>query len=152
MRARSRLLFAVAPPATAAALGAAAARDAPRIYERLEKPRWAPPGWVFGPVWSVLYTIVGVVGWRETKRPHRAAMAVHVAQLGLNASWTPLFFSAGRRRAALTVSALLDLAIAAEMSVVARDGDRAAAALLAPYLAWCGFATALAAGVSAPER
>jgi translocator protein len=151
MRARTRLLFAVAPPVAAAALGGRAARDAPQIYGRLDKPGWAPPAGVFGPVWSVLYTLIGVAGWRVTKRPHHVAMALHLAQLGLNASWTPLFFAAGRRRAALAVSALLDVALGAEISVLAREGDRVAAALLAPYLAWSGFATALTASVSDPN-
>src|SRR3954464_13794906 len=150
MRTASRLAFAAAPPVLAALLGAGAARDAPQIYGRLDKPRWAPPAGVFGPAWTVLYTLVGVAGWREAKRPVTVAMAVHLAQLAVNASWTPLFFAAGRRRAALAVSVVLDAAVAPGITVVARDGDRATAALLAPYLAWCAYATALTAAVSDP--
>src|SRR4051812_1453865 len=99
MRTASRLAFAAAPPVLAALLGANAARDAPQIYAQLEKPRWAPPAGVFGPVWTALYALIGAAGWRETKRPATVGMTVHLAQLGLNASWTPLFFAAGRRRA-----------------------------------------------------
>lgn len=150
MRVSSRLLFAAAPPVVAAALGGRAARDAPQIYGRLDKPGWAPPAGVFGPVWGVLYTLIGVAGWRMTRRPNSVAMALHLAQLGLNASWTPLFFGAGRQRAALAISVLLDLTVAIEMSVLVREGDRVAAALLTPYLAWSGFATALTASVSNP--
>ena len=101
---------------------------------------------MFGPVWSVLYTLIGAVGWRLTARPHPGLVALHLTQLGLNAAWTPLFFGAGRRRAALAVSVALDVAIAAEITALARR-DRTAAALLAPYLAWSGFATALTAAV-----
>lgn len=151
MRPRSRLLFSAAPPVLAATLGARAASDAPEVYARLDKPAWAPPASVFGPVWSVLYLLIGGAGWRLTKRPRRAAMALHLTQLALNASWTPLFFGAGRRRAALAVSALLDVTVAAEMAALVRDGDRRAAALLAPYLAWSGFATALTASVDDPR-
>jgi len=132
---------------TAAVIGGVAARDARTVYARLDKPRWAPPGSVFGPVWSLLYAFIGVVGWRLAGR---AAMALHLLQLALNAAWTPLFFGARRRRAALAVSVALDAAVAAEVVALVRDGDRTSAALLAPYLAWCGFATALTAAVSDP--
>jgi tryptophan-rich sensory protein len=151
MRTRFRLVFAAAPPVLAAALGGSAARDAPQIHRRLDKPGWAPPATVFGPVWSLLYTLIGVAGWRLTKRPHSFAMALHLAQLGLNASWTPLFFAAGRRRAALAISLLLTATVATEMNVLARQGDPVAAAMLGPYLAWSGFATALTASVSDPK-
>ncbi|HEV7205624.1 MAG TPA: TspO/MBR family protein [Jatrophihabitans sp.] len=147
----ARALTAAAPPVVAAAVGATAARNAPEIYARLDKPSWAPPAGVFGPVWSALYLLIGATGWRLAERPRRVATALHLVQLGLNASWTPLFFGAGRRRAALAVSIALDVTVAAEMAQLVRDGDRPAAALLAPYLAWCGFATALTASVGDPQ-
>lgn len=150
MRPGARFAFAAVPPITAAALGGRAARDAPEIYARLDKPRWAPPAGVFGPVWSVLYLLIGAAGWRLAARGRRSVMALHLAQLALNASWTPLFFAAGRRRAALAVSCLLDVTVAAEVVALAKEGDTTAAAMLAPYLAWCGFATALTAAVSDP--
>lgn len=148
----ARLLTAVAPPVAAAAIGGAPARDAPEVYARLDKPTWAPPAGVFGPVWSVLYVLIGTAGWRMTRQPRRAALVLHLAQLGLNASWTPLFFGARRRRAALAVSVALDVVVAAEMAQLVRDGDRPSAGLLAPYLAWCGFATALTASVRGEAR
>lgn len=147
VRARSRAVLAVAPPVAAAAIGGLAARDARAVYARLHKPGWAPPGRVFGPVWSVLYTLIGLVGWRVGSR--RTAV-LHLLQLALNASWTPLFFGARRRRAALSVSDALDAAVAAEIAALLCDGDRRSAALLTPYLAWCVFATALTAAVSDP--
>ena len=150
MRTPTRLVFAAAPPVVAAALGGLAARDAAQVYRRLDTPRWAPPSEVFGPVWSVLYTLNGVAGWRLTRRPHRAAMALHLTQLVLNTSWTPLFFATERRRAALAVNLALDVAAAAEVAVLA-PRDRVAAAALLPYLAWSTFATVLTTAIVSRE-
>jgi tryptophan-rich sensory protein len=150
MRPIPRLLFAASPPAVAAGLGGLAARNAPEVYARLDKPAWAPPAGVFGPTWAVLYGLIGAVGWRIGARRDRGVIGLHLAQLALNAAWTPLFFGAGRRRAALAVSFALDAAVAAELAGLARRGDPASAALLAPYLGWSGFATALTAAVSTP--
>ncbi len=146
MRTLSRLALAVVPPAAAAVVGGLAARDAPRTYARLRTPDWAPPAEVFGPVWTALYAMIGGAGWRLSARPTPTLVALHLGQMGLNAAWTPLFFGEQRRRAALGVSVALDATIAAEILALARR-DRAAAALLVPYLAWCGFATALTSAV-----
>jgi tryptophan-rich sensory protein len=146
----TKALFAVVPPLAAGAVGGLAARDAKEIYVELHKPSWAAPAQVFGPVWSALYSLIGVVGWRLAARPRPSSAALHLTQLGLNAAWTPLFFGSGRRRAALGVSVLLDLAIAGEMVALKRQGDRASAGLLFPYLAWSAYATALTANVSDP--
>ncbi|TVT32940.1 tryptophan-rich sensory protein [Amycolatopsis rhizosphaerae] len=144
------LAFAAGPTLAAAAIGSLASRRAPEVYRRLAKPAWAPPPGVFGPVWTVLYTAIGVAGWRLwTRRAGRKALGLHLAQLALNAAWTPAFFAARNRTAALAVVTALDGALAAEIAVVARR-DRAAAALLAPYLGWSVFATALTASVGDP--
>jgi len=147
MRLPARIAVAVVPPALAAVLGSRSARTAPEVYRRLDKPDWAPPEQVFGPVWTVLYALIGTAGWRLTRRPQPALVGLHLSQLGLNAAWTPLFFGAGRRRAAVAVSVALDVALVAEILALARR-DRAAAALLVPYLAWTGYATALATAVT----
>ena len=143
-----RVSFAVLPVAGAAALGGLGSRDAPRTYANLHKPRWAPPASAFGPVWTALYASVAVVGWRAwTASPN--ARRLHLGQLALNAAWPCVFFGVRKKRAALVVIAALDATVAAEVAVLGRD-DRSAAVLLAPYLAWCGFATALNAAVSEP--
>jgi len=152
MNSTRRAVLAALPPLAAAVIGGRSARNAPEVYARLRKPGWAPPAGVFGPVWTVLYSLIGFAGWRILGRDRRRALAFHLAQLGLNAAWTPLFFGAGRRRAALIVSLALDAAVAAEMVELLREGDRAAALSLAPYLAWSGFATALTASVSDPPE
>ena len=147
-----RLVFSAAPPTTAAVVGGLAARNAKDVYEHLDKPRWAPPASVFGPVWTALYSLLGVVGWRVSARPRSTAAWLHLAQLGLNASWTPLFFDSRRRRPALVVSALLDAAVVAEMRSLGKQGDATSSLLLLPYLAWSSYATALTAAVSDPPN
>lgn len=146
------LALSLAASAFTAVVGGLGSRNAPEVYARLEKPPWAPPAGVFGPVWSVLYLLIGVAGGRlATTGSPRLPLALHGAQLALNAAWSPLFFAAGRRRAALAVIAALDVTVAAEIVAAARR-DRLAAALLAPYLAWTLFATALNAAVGDPAE
>jgi len=147
----ARLLLAAGGPLFAALIGGRSARTAPETYARLRKPGWAPPAGAFGPVWTVLYVLIGVAGWRLTRgRPNRAVLALHLVQLSLNAAWPGTFFRAGDKRAALAVVGALDAALAAEIALLART-DRPAAALLSPYLAWSLFATALNASVSEPD-
>ena len=115
-------------------------------YASLKKPSWNPPGWIFGPVWSVLYQMMAVAawlvwgrgGWSKQRRP----LFVFLAQLALNALWTPLFFGWHRPGLAFAEIVLLWLAIAATM-VAFRPVSRFAAWLLAPYLAWVSFAAVL---------
>lgn len=115
-------------------------------YAALRKPAWNPPGWVFGPVWSALYAMMAVAAWLVWKRggfvAQRRPLALFVAQLVLNAAWTPLFFGLHRPGIAFAEIILLWLAIAATL-VAFRPVSRAAAWLLAPYLAWVSFAAVL---------
>ncbi len=147
------LLFAAGGSTAAAAIGGLGSRRAPEVYARLDKPDWAPPAGVFGPVWTGLYSAIGVAGWRlwqrRTEPSAATALRLHALQLALNAAWPWTFFSARSRGASLAVIAVLDAAVAAEIAAAARV-DRPAAALLAPYLAWSLFATALTASVSDP--
>jgi translocator protein len=143
-----RLAFALLPVAGAVGLGGLGSRGAPSTYAALEKPTWAPPASAFGPVWSALYASIAVVGWRAWAASP-GARRLHLAQLALNAAWPGLFFGVRDKRSSLVVIAALDATVAAEVAALARD-DRLAAALLAPYLSWCGFATALNAAVGEP--
>jgi len=144
-----RVIFAAAPVAAAAALGGVGARRAPETYSRLDKPRWAPPAAVFGPVWSALYTGIAAAGWRLSGRGSGWTRSLHLTQLALNAAWPIAFFGVRDKRASLVIIALLDGVITAEVLALRRQ-DRVAAALLLPYLGWSGFATALNAAVSDP--
>lgn len=115
-------------------------------YQTLDKPSWTPPGWVFSPVWTALYAAMGVAAWRVWRRGgwsvQRAPLAAFLAQLGLNFAWSFLFFSLHLAGWALADILLLWAAIALTIGLFARV-DRAAAWLLAPYLAWVTFASAL---------
>ena len=115
-------------------------------YATLKKPSWNPPGWIFGPVWSALYTMMAVAAWLVWRQggwgKQRKPLLIFLAQLALNALWTPLFFGLHRPGIAFGEIVLLWLAIAAT-SVVFRPVSRAAMLLLVPYLAWVSFAAAL---------
>jgi translocator protein len=145
-----RLGFAVLPVAAAAGLGGLGARRAPAIYQELRKPRWAPPASAFAPVWSTLYVAIAAAGWRISASASATTRVLHLAQLALNGGWPGTFFGIRDKRASLVIIALLDLSLGLEVARLRRE-DRGAAALLVPYLAWCGFATALNAAVSGPE-
>lgn len=138
--------FAVAVLA-AAALGGLAASGARQTYDRLDLPAFAPPGWLFGPVWSVLYVLIAVSGWLvwRTVGVDRS-IAAYVVQLVLNALWTPIFFAGDRYGLALVEIVVLLVAIGVTIAMFARR-NRAAALLLVPYAAWVAFATALNAAI-----
>lgn len=114
-------------------------------YAGLAKPDWNPPSWVFGPVWSTLYVMMGVAAWRVWRgaQPGRVvALRWWWAQLALNALWSPLFFGAQRLDLALGEIMLLLIAIVATMRA-ARRCDLVAWLLLWPYLMWVSFASYL---------
>jgi len=122
-------------------VGALTAPDA--WYAGLAKPSFNPPGWLFGPVWTVLYVLIAVAGWRIWQRARSGwAMGLWWTQLGLNFLWSPVFFGAHRPGLAFVVI-LLMLAAILGFIVAARRVDRPAALLFAPYAAWVGFASVL---------
>jgi tryptophan-rich sensory protein len=140
------LPFLVAVTAVAGVGGLAAAASQ-ATYRALDLPPYAPPSWLFGPVWSVLYLCIGVAGWLLWRAGGwDRVMWLWSAQLLLNLAWTPLFFAADLYAVALVE--ILALAASIGLLVVwAWHRSRAAAWLLAPYLAWVCFATALNAGI-----
>ncbi|MGX4652535.1 TspO/MBR family protein [Micromonospora sp. SCSIO 07396] len=131
---------AVAVAAAIGGLGVSGTRDE---YASLQQPDWAPPGWLFGPVWTVLYALIAVAGWLVWRRVgFGPALWAWTVQLVLNAVWTPLFFGAGRYGLAFAEIVLMWLAIAVTVAAFWRI-SRPAAALLLPYWAWVTFAAAL---------
>ena len=144
-----RMGFAVLPVAAAAGIGGLSSREAPAVYRRLRKPRWAPPASAFGPVWSTLYLGIAVAGWNLDATATPMTRRLHITQLALNGSWPAAFFGFHDKRASLVIIAALDLSLGLEIARLLRE-DRRAAALLVPYLAWCGFATARNVAVSEP--
>jgi len=112
----------------------------------LQKPDWTPPGWVFGPVWTILYVMMGTAAWlvwrRHGFRGAALPLSLFLAQLVLNAAWSLVFFGLRAPGAALVELVVLWLAIAATGAAFSRR-DKWAALLLIPYLAWTSFAAAL---------
>ncbi|WP_382327684.1 TspO/MBR family protein [Hydrogenophaga sp. UC242_50] len=130
----------------AGGLGALASVEAASFYAQLNRPGWAPPAGVFGPVWSLLYGLMAVAAWlvwREPAQPSRApALVVFVLQLAVNALWSWLFFAWHRGAWALADVLLLLVLIATAIALFRRVRPLAAW-LLWPYLAWVAFASAL---------
>lgn len=122
------------------------ATDTGPWYDALRKPPFQPPKWVFGPVWTVLYAAMAVAAWRVWRRAGwdgaRGPLTLFLVQLALNVAWSWLFFAWRRPDLASVEIVVLWLAILATLLAFLRV-DRAAAWLLAPYLAWVTFATAL---------
>ncbi|WP_076472406.1 TspO/MBR family protein [Micromonospora avicenniae] len=142
-RAKWALLGFGAAVALAATVGVVGVRGTSAEYAALDRPSWAPPGWLFGPVWTLLYVLIALAGWLVWRRVgFGAAVWAWVAQLVLNAAWTPLFFGARRYGAAFAEIVVLWLAIALTVLLFARV-SRTAASLMLPYLAWVTFAAAL---------
>lgn len=126
------------------------APEIPHWYRALSKPSFNPPGWVFGPVWTLLYVLMAVAAWRislsEPSPLRNAAITLFVLQLALNLFWSWIFFRRHAIGAALGELIVLWLAIAATTMVFSRI-DLAAAWLMAPYWAWTTFAAVLNAAI-----
>lgn len=130
----------------AAAIGALASANAGAFFQQLIRPGWAPPGWLFAPVWSVLYFLMGVSAWLVWRvrgfRGAGGALALFVFQLAANALWTWLFFA--WHLGALAFAEILFLWALILATLVAFWRIRPLAGiLLLPYLAWVTFASAL---------
>jgi benzodiazapine receptor len=115
-------------------------------YPTLNKPWFNPPDWLFGPVWTVLYVMMGIAAWRvwckawgdRARRP----LALFALQLALNLGWSIAFFGLHAIGAAVVVIVALEAAILATMLLFRRI-DALAAALLVPYALWVAFAALL---------
>lgn len=112
-------------------------------YQSLQKPPFNPPNWVFGPVWTLLYVLIAIAGWRTWVRaPRGTAMRFWVAQMALNWIWTPVWFSLKLLWPAFAVIALMLAAIIGFIVTSWRE-DRASALMFLPYAAWVSFASLL---------
>ncbi len=145
------LIVAILLPLAVGWLGSVATLGAVREwYPTLVQPSFAPPTWVFGPVWTILYVMMGAaswLAWRQgiAKPEVRSALAVYGVQLAFNLAWSWLFFRLRQPFVALIeiVVLLVLIAITARRFAVV---SRMAALLMLPYLAWVAFATVLNAG------
>jgi tryptophan-rich sensory protein len=129
-----------------AAVGAAASVSAGSFYAELTRPAWAPPAWLFGPVWTVLYAMMGVAAWlvwlRSGLSGAKLAFALFVIQLVANALWSWLFFQ-WRLGALAFVEVLILWSLILATIVAFWRVRKSAAVLLIPYLGWVTFASIL---------
>lgn len=116
-------------------------------YVTLAKPELAPPNWVFGPVWTTLFALMGISAfliWRKglNRRDVKIALGICIVQLVLNTIWSIIFFGLRSPGGALVEIAFLWLAILATIIFFAKI-SRPAAWLLMPYILWVSFAAYL---------
>ena len=130
----------------AAALGALASVDAGAFYAELTRPSWAPPAWLFGPVWSALYALMAASAWLVWRdrgfAGARTALVLFIAQLVANALWSWLFFAWRQGDVAFAEVLVLSCLIVATIVSFQRV-NILAAVMMYPYLAWSMFASAL---------
>jgi tryptophan-rich sensory protein len=115
-------------------------------YPTLAAPPGTPPNWVFAPVWTVLFVMMGVGAWLVWRQPlHRPALRLWGWQLAVNAAWSQAFFGLHSTALGLAVILPMLLLIALTIRAFARI-HTVAAGLLVPYIAWTGYATYLNLG------
>lgn len=141
------------PPFVAAFIGGAATGTTlDDWYEQIRKPRWNPPNWLFAPVWTALFAMMGVASWRVWRKGRRAgqpgwetssestqALKIYGIHLVFNTLWSVLFFGVRRIDLALVEVVGFWAMVTATLARFYRI-DRTAGLLLAPYLAWVSFA------------
>lgn len=131
---------------SAAAVGAVASANAAGFYAQLTRPDWAPPAWLFAPVWTALYLLMGIAAWLVWRvrgfRDARTALILFIVQLAANALWSWLFFAWRQGGLAFAEVILLWCLIVATI-LAFRRVNGLAAALMLPYLGWVTFASAL---------
>lgn len=112
-------------------------------YATLSKPPLTPPNWIFAPVWSALYIMIAIAGWRVWRKGcNNASTMLWWGQLALNFSWSPIFFLAQRTDIALGIIVLLLITIIGFITITWRQ-DKIASLLFVPYAAWVAFASFL---------
>ena len=119
-------------------------------YAGLAKPAWTPPGWVFAPVWTILYLLMAVAAWLVTLngewRQRRLPLALFILQLAVNAAWSWLFFGLQRPGWAL-LNILMLWGLVSVTVVLFLNTRRVAGILLLPYWGWLTLAAALNAAI-----
>ena len=145
------LVFLAASALVAGLGGLATATNVDGWYATADKAPWSPPNWVFGPVWTLLYTAMAVAAWlvwRSRAEGTRPALTAYAVQLVLNLLWTPVFFglypALGTPALWIAFGIIVALAVAVAVTVLYFGPiSRTAGLLLLPYLAWMVFASSL---------
>jgi len=118
-------------------------------YASLAHPVWTPPNWVFGPVWTTLYILMGIAAgfvWKSDKKGKKTAIALFLVHLLVNAAWSIIFFGFHMIGLGLAVIALLWLLVVVLMYLYAPLSKRAVK-LMIPYLLWVTYALTLNLGI-----
>lgn len=119
-------------------------------YDQLNRPSWNPPGWLFGPVWTLLYTFMGIAAWRIWKQlgfsEGKRELGAFIVQLILNGLWSQIFFNMQNVGLAL-IEIIILLAAIVVTTVLFFRRDKIAGWLMVPYILWVTFATALNAAI-----
>jgi translocator protein len=130
----------------AGAAGSVASVESGTFYGQLSRPEWAPPAWLFGPAWTVLYILMGISAWLVWRvrgfRPALAALSLFIVQLAVNALWTWIFF-VWKLGATAFVEILVLWALILCTIIAFWRIRPLAGALMIPYLAWVTYASAL---------
>lgn len=116
------------------------------MFQEIQKPSWAPPGWLFGPVWTLLYVLIAIAGWQvwlaRQGRSIRVPLCLFVLQLVLNGLWTLIYFELRMPWVAFfEISALFLVILGCIFSFW--PYSRLASLCMVPYVLWVGFAAAL---------
>ena len=139
------------PEAATAASGGWLSAPGRGWYRQLDKPPWQPPGWLFGPVWTVLCGLAAtsaIAAWHTTPAPRRPRLfSLYGTNAVLNAAWIGIFFRARQPALATADSAAL-LATTVALIHCTRQNSRLAAFTLTPYAAWVAFATAFSGEIT----
>ncbi|WP_321336982.1 TspO/MBR family protein [uncultured Cohaesibacter sp.] len=112
-------------------------------YQALVKPPFTPPNWLFGPAWTFLYILIGIVGARVYRsKGSKDLLLLWFIQMGLNFTWSPVFFTLKNLTGSVAIISFL-LLIIISFIAMARKRDPIASSLFVPYLLWVGYASYL---------
>jgi benzodiazapine receptor len=141
------LLTSIIPVAAASVIGSVVTLpNIPAWYAFIAKPWFTPPNWIFGPVWTALYIMMAYAFYRVLRQDsaggHKRIITAFMLQIALNAGWTTAFFGGHSPLSGMIVIVPLCLSVAWTLVLFWKQ-DRLAGALLAPYLSWVVFASAL---------
>lgn len=148
-----KLIVSLAVSFAAGAVGSLATiPNVPTWYAALDKPFFNPPNWVFGPVWTLLYALMGIslyLVWtaRRDRLTKQVAYFAFGSQLVLNAAWSLVFFGLHALVLACSVIAVLIISIVSTM-LLFKSISKTAFFLLVPYVAWTSFAAALTVAIA----
>lgn len=141
-----KLFLSLLLPQLAGIIGALFTINAiPQWYVFLNKPSFSPPNWLFAPVWTTLYLLMGIslyLNWIKKERKARENVKLFFLQLAINAIWTPVFFGAKNIFLALMIIIILWMLIVAMIFRFYKI-NKASSLILIPYLIWVSFATIL---------